>query len=510
MIVGKGALLDVVERLRDDFPSTVVHHRELAPVDVARLMDESTCLVLPSRSEGLGRVLIESFARGRGVVASRVGGIPDVVRDGVEGLLVDPFDDDDIARALTEVLSDRELAERLGAAARVRYRDWDCVARRLRRTRALARRPHGRRDTPLTRAARLRHAGDRQRRPEPGRRRRLGSCAGRALRRGARDRRPRAHPRAACERQPRDLRLRLARRAAASATNVRSSRRLHEPRPDAMLVHMVPLFLLLAAPVARVRRVPLLLWYTHWRGDWTLRVADRLCAAVLSVDRASYPLDSSKLHAIGHGIDVSRFAERNGRHVAGGTLRLRRARPHGAVEGLPDPARRFRAGALAGPRRPARDPRAEHEGGGARASRRARRPDRRQLGRSRRIPSSASRCRASRSRGSSRRRMRSSRRPTAAGDADARQGRLRGLGVRGPGDRLESRACRLSRRAPAPPRDSAPGIRPISRAPSSSSRPRLSDVREAAGLELRRRVEQGHSIDTWADRVLAVVEEVRR
>jgi glycosyltransferase involved in cell wall biosynthesis len=125
VIVGKGALLDVVERLLDDFPETVVYHPELAPVDVARLMDESTCLVLPSRSEGLGRVLIESFARGRGVVASRVGGIPDVVRDGVEGLLVDPTDDDDIARALVTVLSDHELAERLGIAARLRYRDWD-------------------------------------------------------------------------------------------------------------------------------------------------------------------------------------------------------------------------------------------------------------------------------------------------------------------------------------------------------------------------------------------------
>ena len=125
VIVGKGALLDVVDRLRDDFPDSVVHHPELAPVDVARLMDESTCLVLPSRSEGLGRVLIESFARGRGVVASRVGGIPDVVRDGVEGLLVDPGDDGDIARGIVDVLSDPELAARLGAAARLRYRDWD-------------------------------------------------------------------------------------------------------------------------------------------------------------------------------------------------------------------------------------------------------------------------------------------------------------------------------------------------------------------------------------------------
>ncbi len=114
VIVGKGALLEVVERLLDDFPDGVVYHPELAPVDVARLMDESTCLVLPSRSEGLGRVLIESFARGRGVVASRVGGIPDVVRDGVDGLLVDPRDDDDIARG-----ADRgALRSRAGRASR--------------------------------------------------------------------------------------------------------------------------------------------------------------------------------------------------------------------------------------------------------------------------------------------------------------------------------------------------------------------------------------------------------
>ncbi|MBD0330423.1 MAG: glycosyltransferase family 4 protein [Thermoleophilia bacterium] len=125
VIVGKGALIDVVERLLDDYPGRVEYHSELPPEEVARALDESTCLVLPSRSEGLGRVLIESFARGRGVVASRVGGIPDVVRHGEEGLLVDPADTEELARALVRVLSDRELAERLGDAARRRYREWD-------------------------------------------------------------------------------------------------------------------------------------------------------------------------------------------------------------------------------------------------------------------------------------------------------------------------------------------------------------------------------------------------
>ena len=47
--------------------------------EVAAALDAATLLVLPSRSEGMGRVLVEAFCRGRGVVGSRVGGIPDVV-----------------------------------------------------------------------------------------------------------------------------------------------------------------------------------------------------------------------------------------------------------------------------------------------------------------------------------------------------------------------------------------------------------------------------------------------
>jgi glycosyltransferase involved in cell wall biosynthesis len=51
------------------------------------------------------------------VIASRVGGIPDLVDDGGNGLLVEPGDDDALAAALVRVLSDRALAERLGRAA---------------------------------------------------------------------------------------------------------------------------------------------------------------------------------------------------------------------------------------------------------------------------------------------------------------------------------------------------------------------------------------------------------
>jgi glycosyltransferase involved in cell wall biosynthesis len=94
-------------------------------------------------------------------------------------------------------------------------------------------------------------------------------------------------------------------------------------RPDAVLVHMVPTFVALAAPLAKARRVPLLLWYTHWHASSSLRLATRLADRVLSVDERSFPLESAKVRGIGHAIDVERFAplpatERGG----GGPLRL--------------------------------------------------------------------------------------------------------------------------------------------------------------------------------------------
>jgi glycosyltransferase involved in cell wall biosynthesis len=124
VIVGKGARLSVVEQLVEELPDRVEYVPQLSPAGVAERLDQATLLVLPSRSEGLGRVLIEAFARGRGVIASRVGGISDVVREGEDGILVEPGDVDELTAALVRMLSDRSLAERLGAAASERYRDW--------------------------------------------------------------------------------------------------------------------------------------------------------------------------------------------------------------------------------------------------------------------------------------------------------------------------------------------------------------------------------------------------
>jgi glycosyltransferase involved in cell wall biosynthesis len=125
ILVGKGSRRRVVDELVRDLPEQVEYHPELPPAEVAAAIDRSTVLVLPSWPEGLGRVIIEAFARGRGVVATGAGGVLDLVSDGIEGLLIPPADTDALVEALTRVFADHELAARLGDAAHARYDAWD-------------------------------------------------------------------------------------------------------------------------------------------------------------------------------------------------------------------------------------------------------------------------------------------------------------------------------------------------------------------------------------------------
>ena len=135
-LVGRGALHETAAALVRDLPAQARWTESLSTPEVARALDDATVLVLPSRSEGLGRVVVEAFCRGRGVVGSRVGGIPDIVEDGISGVLVEPGDPRALADALVRVLSDRPLAERLGATAHAAVQPWlatpEEYARRIR------------------------------------------------------------------------------------------------------------------------------------------------------------------------------------------------------------------------------------------------------------------------------------------------------------------------------------------------------------------------------------------
>ncbi|MGH2996638.1 MAG: glycosyltransferase family 4 protein, partial [Gaiellaceae bacterium] len=99
-VVGRGRERALVERLVSERPSQTAYTPVLPADEIARALDEATVLVLPSRSEGLPRVVIEAFCRGRGVVGSRAGGIPDLVEHERNGLLVDGGDPEALADAL--------------------------------------------------------------------------------------------------------------------------------------------------------------------------------------------------------------------------------------------------------------------------------------------------------------------------------------------------------------------------------------------------------------------------
>lgn len=120
-LVGTGTLTEVAAGLAR---AGVRWDRRLEPAAVAAAFDASRALLLPSASEGLPRIGVESFLRGRGVVGTRAGGIPDLVADEVSGLLVDLGDTEALAAAIERVLIEDGLAARLGDGAAVAAGRW--------------------------------------------------------------------------------------------------------------------------------------------------------------------------------------------------------------------------------------------------------------------------------------------------------------------------------------------------------------------------------------------------
>jgi glycosyltransferase involved in cell wall biosynthesis len=123
-IVGDGTMRDRAQQLVTDLPTQTEWSPRLTAEEVAKAMDDSWLVCLPSRSEGLPRVALEAACRGRAIIGGNRAGIPDVVHDEENGLLVDPDDVAALAEALVRLLSDRRLAERYGAAARRTGEEW--------------------------------------------------------------------------------------------------------------------------------------------------------------------------------------------------------------------------------------------------------------------------------------------------------------------------------------------------------------------------------------------------
>jgi glycosyltransferase involved in cell wall biosynthesis len=97
-------------------------HRHLGSIEsehlLATVYNAADAFVIPSLEEAFGQTALESLACARPVVGFNVGGIPDMVRDGETGLLVERGDAVGLAKALDQLLQDREMREQMGANAR--------------------------------------------------------------------------------------------------------------------------------------------------------------------------------------------------------------------------------------------------------------------------------------------------------------------------------------------------------------------------------------------------------
>lgn len=102
--------------------------------DIPALMDSADLVVLPSLSEALPTVAMEAAAAGRPVVASCVGGVPEIVADGHSGCLVAPGDPDALATAIVDLMADPELRAKYGASARQRAMERFGMASQVART----------------------------------------------------------------------------------------------------------------------------------------------------------------------------------------------------------------------------------------------------------------------------------------------------------------------------------------------------------------------------------------
>jgi glycosyltransferase involved in cell wall biosynthesis len=92
--------------------------------DVPEIMQLFDIFVLPSLNEGMGRVLVEAMAAGKPIVASRVGGILDLVTHGQNGFLVNPGDVDGLAHAIKKLLINKEMRDEVGKRGRIVAQDF--------------------------------------------------------------------------------------------------------------------------------------------------------------------------------------------------------------------------------------------------------------------------------------------------------------------------------------------------------------------------------------------------
>jgi glycosyltransferase involved in cell wall biosynthesis len=123
VIVGEGYLMESLKTLvsQMELSDTVIFTGFIE--DVPKIIATFDVAVLPSYFEGMGRVLLEAMAMEKPVVGTRVGGIPDLIEEGLNGYLVSPGNEKELASAILKTLSDKDLALKMGRAGRKKMTD---------------------------------------------------------------------------------------------------------------------------------------------------------------------------------------------------------------------------------------------------------------------------------------------------------------------------------------------------------------------------------------------------
>ncbi len=132
VIAGEGEPFEKYERMMVDKDHFIVHNHHIPDDQVARLFQEAAVVVLPYTEASQSGVLAIAYSFGKPVVATRVGGIPEVVDDGATGYLVDPADPPGLAAAIVTLLEDPQRRREMGQRALARARgelSWAAIAR---------------------------------------------------------------------------------------------------------------------------------------------------------------------------------------------------------------------------------------------------------------------------------------------------------------------------------------------------------------------------------------------
>ena len=134
LLIGDGYMREELQRLadREQVKDGVTFAGFVGDSDLAGALKSSAVVVVPSRFEPFGIIALEAMASGVPVVVSRVGGLGEIVEDGVDGVEAEPNDPASIAQAISRVLSDGALASRLAENGRKKAKaySWEAAARK--------------------------------------------------------------------------------------------------------------------------------------------------------------------------------------------------------------------------------------------------------------------------------------------------------------------------------------------------------------------------------------------